>query len=83
VALGRAEPALWHARRAVEICEANGIADWDLAAAYEAMARALHVAGDDAAAREWLARARAAAAAIAEDDDREVIEQDLDALDIR
>ena len=42
--LGRAEPALWHARRCVELDEAGaeGREDWDLAAAYEAMARAQH-----------------------------------------
>jgi hypothetical protein len=37
--LGRGEPALWHARRCLEMCEANGIGDWDLAFAYEALAR--------------------------------------------
>ena len=70
--LGRAEPALWHARRCIEICESNGIGDWDIAAGYEALARAQLVASDRAAAREWAARARAAAGAIAETDDREV-----------
>ena len=78
--LGRAEPALWHARRCVEIDEANGIADWDIASAYEAMARAHLVAGDRAAAAEWKARAVAALEGIAEQDDREVIERDLAAL---
>ena len=41
--LGRAEPALWHARRCVEIARRTGSRDWDIAAAYEAMARALAV----------------------------------------
>jgi hypothetical protein len=80
--LGRAEPALWHARRCVEIDEANEIGDWDIASAYEAMARAMLVAGDRAGAREWAAKARDACAAIAEADDREVIEQDLASLDL-
>ena len=75
--LGRGEPALWHAGRCVAIEEAAGIADWDIAAAYEAMARASAVAGDLAAARAWADRAREACAAIAEDDDREVIVGDL------
>jgi DNA-binding transcriptional MerR regulator len=78
--LGRDEPALWHARRCVEINEAGGIADWDIAAAYEAMARASAVAGDLVAARAWVARGREACAAIAEDDDRELIEADLAAI---
>jgi DNA-binding transcriptional MerR regulator len=49
--LGRGEPALWHARRCVEINEAlpaEARESWDLPAAYEAMARASVVAGDPA-----------------------------------
>ena len=78
--LGRAEPSLWHARRCVEINEANGIRDWDIAGACEAMARAYSVAGDMAAAREWASRARAALDEIAEPAEREVIEGDLATL---
>jgi DNA-binding transcriptional MerR regulator len=78
--LGRAEPALWHARRCVEIDEASGARDWDIASAYESMARALAVGGDLAGAREWAARARAACDEIAEAEDREVIEGDLATL---
>jgi DNA-binding transcriptional MerR regulator len=78
--LGRAEPALWHARRCVEIDEANGARDWDIASAYESMARALAVGGDLAGAREWAARARAACEEIAEAEDRELIEGDLATL---
>jgi hypothetical protein len=37
--LGRAEPAVWHARRCLEWCEQAGLGDWDLAYAYEALAR--------------------------------------------
>jgi DNA-binding transcriptional MerR regulator len=78
--LGRGEPALWHARRCVEIDEEAGVGDWDIAAAYEAMARASAVAGDVEAARTWAARGREACAAIAEDDDRELIAADLAAI---
>ena len=78
--LGRPEPALWHARRCVELCESHGLGDFDLVAAYEAMARAHHVAGDDGLARDWKARATAALDDIADPDDREPIEQDLATL---
>ena len=44
--LGRAEPCLHHAQRYLDICLENGIADWDLAFAYEALARGHAVAGD-------------------------------------
>jgi DNA-binding transcriptional MerR regulator len=78
--LGRGEPALWHARRCVEINEASGQGDWDIASAYEAMARASGVAGDTDAAAEWKARATTALDGIADQDDREVIENDLATL---
>ena len=41
--LGRAEPARFHGERCLEICEEYGIADFDLAYAYEALARAAAV----------------------------------------
>jgi DNA-binding transcriptional MerR regulator len=78
--LGRGEPALWHARRCVAINEAAGIADWDIASAYEAMARASAVAGDRDAAAEWKAKAVAALDGIADQDDRDLIEGDLATL---
>jgi DNA-binding transcriptional MerR regulator len=77
--LGRAEPALWHAQRCLAINEANGSADWDIASAYEAMARASLVAGD-AAAAHWKAKATAALDGIADQDDRDIIEGDLATL---
>jgi hypothetical protein len=79
--LGRAEPALWHARRCVELAEADANReDWDLAAAYEAMARAQATAGDQAATAEWKTRATAALGDIADPENRTVIEQDLATL---
>jgi DNA-binding transcriptional MerR regulator len=79
--LGRAEPALWHARRCVALAEAApDREDWDLAAAYEAMARASAVAGDRAAVSEWTAKARTALDAVADPEDRTLIESDLATL---
>jgi hypothetical protein len=51
--LGRPEPAVHHARRVLDLCQENDIGDWDLAFAYEALARAHAVAGDAAAARHY------------------------------
>ena len=80
VTLGRAEPALHHARRCLAICEANGIKDWDLAAAYEAVARASRLAGD----ADGLARYRQLATdqldRIADPEDRKIIEADVATL---
>jgi DNA-binding transcriptional MerR regulator len=78
--LGRAEPALWHARRCLEINEAAGNSDWDIASAYEAMARAYMVAGDEAQVATWKARAVEALDAIADADDREIVEGDIATL---
>jgi hypothetical protein len=77
--LGRAEPALHHARRCLELSEAApDLEEFDLPFAYEAMARALAVAGDRDAARDYLARGREAAAGIADAEDRAIVERDLD-----
>jgi DNA-binding transcriptional MerR regulator len=78
--LGRTEPALYHARRGLEICQAHGIGDWDLAFAYESLARAHAVAGDKDQARAWTEQALAAAEDIAEDEDRELLRTDLEAI---
>ncbi len=78
--LGRAEPALWHARRCLEINEAAANADWDIASAYEAMARAHMVAGDVDQVATWKAKAVAALDAIADPDDREIVEGDIATL---
>jgi DNA-binding transcriptional MerR regulator len=77
--LGQVEQALWHARRCLEIVEANSDAmkDWDLPAAYEAMARAQMVAGDGAEARRYFELGTAATALIEDEDDRRIIEADL------
>ena len=79
--LGRGEPALYHARRCVEINEANDDReDWELGSAYEAMARASAVAGDQAGRDEWKARAVEELAKIKDDEDRHVLEQDIATL---
>ena len=78
--LGRAEPALWHAGRCLEINEAAGSADWDIASAYEAMARASMVAGDLEGVTAWKAKAVSALDDITDPDDREIIEGDIATL---
>jgi len=82
--LGRAEPAAWHAARCLAYAEAAAAGgdaeDWDLAAAYEACARAAAVAGDRSEAVAWRHRARAALDGVADADDRQVIEDYLATL---
>ncbi|MEU9132908.1 helix-turn-helix domain-containing protein [Kitasatospora sp. NPDC048540] len=78
--LGRAEPALHHARRALELCREHGIGDWDLAFAYEALARAAAVAGEPEQARAWTEQALSAAEEIAGPEDRELVLADLESI---
>jgi DNA-binding transcriptional MerR regulator len=76
----RPEPALHHAQRCLQIVEEHGVGDFDLACAYEALARAHATAGEREAARRYAALGRESAARIAEADDRELVESDLDSL---
>jgi len=83
--LGQTDQAIFHARRCLEIVEANedgSMEDWDLAGAYEALARAHFVAGDLDAARDWAERGRSATAAIADEEERKVFEADFATIDI-
>lgn len=70
--LGRAEQALHHAERCLAITEANpeNVEDWDLAFAYEALARAMTIAGNADDVRRYEQLAREAGESIAEADDR-------------
>jgi hypothetical protein len=80
--LGRAEPALYHARRCLAYCESDpdALEDWDLPYAYEALARAELVAENDDEARRAAAKARELAERIADAEDREHLESDLATL---
>jgi DNA-binding transcriptional MerR regulator len=78
--LGRAEPAVVHARRCLDhAVEVEG-ETWLLASAYEGLARAYAVAGDRAAAREWKEKAVRRLEEVADPDDREVVERDIATL---
>ncbi len=78
-ALGRAEPALHHAQRCLDLARAGGegFEDWDLASAFEVMARAKLAAGEGAEANEYVRLARQQLEAVADRDDRAVIERQL------
>ena len=73
--VGRAEPALHHARSCLALADEHGLEDFDLGYAHEAMARALALSGDLDEARKHLAAAQAVP--IADPEDREIYEADL------
>jgi hypothetical protein len=76
--VGLAEPALRHAHRCLDICETNALGDWDLAYAYEAVARAYKTVGKDPEAKAY--KKLAGEIPIADDDDREHLLDDLATL---
>jgi hypothetical protein len=69
--LNRVEPCLYHAKRCLKVTLENGIKDFDLAFAYEAMARACDLAGDEVETAKYVELAKQAAAKIKDPQDRE------------
>ena len=80
--LKRAEPALYHARRSLEICQENNIGDFDIAFAYEALARAASISGHEQTARENLTLAKVAGEKIAEQDDKDYFYSELESVGV-
>ncbi len=66
----RVEPALHHAANCLQICEQYGIGGFDLAFAYEALARAHAIEGNISKVKEFRELALAAAENIKEKDDK-------------
>jgi hypothetical protein len=76
--LGRSEPALHHAHRCLELCQAaSDREDWDIPFANEALARAYALAGDVPHARRHLGEARKLLEAVTDPEDRALVESDL------
>jgi len=78
--LGRAEAAHFHGQRCLELCQENKIGDFDLAFAYEALARAASVAGSTPEKAKYLALAQQATQNIADQGDRAVVVHDLETI---
>ena len=78
-AVGEPATALRHARRCLELVEAHPdvMADWDVPFAYEALARALAATGGPAAGAEHRATAERLTAALADPEDRKILEGEL------
>lgn len=78
--LKRPEPSLYHAKRNLAICLEHKIQDFDLAFAYEAMARAYSVGGELELKDDYLRLAHEAAAHIEKDGDRNLVLSDLETV---
>jgi hypothetical protein len=75
--LGRSEPALYHAKRCLEICKENNIGDFDIAFAYEAQARAYAVGGNKEECNKNTKLAREAAGQIKKEEDKDYFLSEL------
>jgi hypothetical protein len=76
-ALGLGDLALRFAGRALAAAHHEGWDGWRRASVYEGMARACHAAGDVEGRDGWLGRSREALDAIADAEERAVIEEQL------
>jgi hypothetical protein len=81
VALGHGNEALRHAQRCFELTESNRglMKDFDIAYAFEGMARAQAMLGDHRIAKEFLVLAQQAGDAIANEEDKSIFMGDFDA----
>jgi hypothetical protein len=78
--LGRAEPALHHARRCLELATEHDLGPFDVGAAHEALARCYWVIGDAGKTAEHVFLAREQSASIADAEDRAILDSDLASL---
>ena len=78
--LGNADLAIQHASRCLELTEEyqGQMDDFDIAYAYEGVARANALAGDGEVARKYLEMAKAAGDAIADSQSKEIFVGDLE-----
>jgi hypothetical protein len=75
--LKRSHPALYHAERCLQICRENDIGDFDIAFAYEALARAHAIAGNKTECATNLRLAKDAGEQINKKEDREYFFSEL------
>jgi hypothetical protein len=78
--LNRPEPALYHAKRCLGICKENSIGDFDIAFAYEAMARASAIAGKKPDCEKYLRLAKEAGDQIKKKGDKDYFFSELDTI---
>ncbi len=75
--LNRPQSALHHAKGCLQICQENNIQDFDIAFAYEAMARACAVAGEKSESEKYIKLAKEAGEQIKGKEDRDYFLSDL------
>lgn len=78
--VGLAESALYHARLSLNLCLENNIGDFDLAFAYEALARAYSISKDKEKMDENISLAKKVAENIEKEDDRDYFLSELETV---
>lgn len=78
--LGRSEPCYYHAQRCLQLTLDNNLQDFDLAFAYEAMARAFNLLGNQEKTGEYLTLANAAGQEIKDEGDRKYFMDELSTI---
>lgn len=71
-------PCLHHAKICMEITEKQGLKDFDLAFAFEAMARAYSISSNEAEKTNYLEKAKRAGEQIKDSEDKNIFFQELD-----
>jgi len=71
------EPALYHAQRCLEICLEEDIGDFDIAFAYEAIARAYSISEEEERVLDYLKHAEKHGRKIKDNDDRDYFFSEL------
>src|SRR6056297_2241967 len=78
--LGMGESALFHGKIALKTCQKEGIADFDLAFAYEAIARAFSILDEKTEKEKYIALAKEAGEKIADEENRQYFFSELDSI---
>jgi hypothetical protein len=78
--LNMPEPALYHAQRCLQICQENQIGDFDLAFAYEAVARAHASTGNTEECQKYIELAKKAGEAIEEEGNKDYFFSELETI---
>lgn len=79
--LGMGKAALFHAKKCLKICKDNNIGDFDIAFAYEAMARAYFVTGNEEKYSEYLSKAKKAAEEIEDQGNKDYVLGELASIE--
>lgn len=75
--LNRPEAALYHARECMELTEKHKFVDFDLAYAYEAMARAFAAAGEKSEYEKYIKLTKEAGEKIKNEEDKKIFDSDF------